>query len=222
VGGGEAGAFYVRQLVRAERAGRLRMDAIVVIDRARDCRVAALVSGRVRLEVAEWSSWLDANLSGADPADELVPYHWAPHLLVGWLRREAERAGALAERRPLPAPRGTPFERTTREGDSALSYATWTCPPTCIEPALCPHTRGPKSWSLAGELATPAAAPLDAALVLPSLHLVYGVATIPVSAIHAARRTLLDGLALGERRYLVATASHCHGLATALRVVPGS
>jgi hypothetical protein len=112
-----------------------------------------------------------------------------------------------------------PFERETTDGDRALSYATWPCPPACIEPLLCPHTRGGKDWSLAGRLA---AAPegFDDAVVFRSLHLVHGVGTIPVADIHAARRRVLALGGAGERRLLVATASHCHGLATSLTVRP--
>jgi hypothetical protein len=50
------------------------------------------------------------------------------------------------------------------------------------------------------------------------MHLVYGVGTVPVSAILAARDTLVGGLAGGTRQYLVATSSHCHGLATRVEV----
>lgn len=118
---------------------------------------------------------------------------------------------------------GTPVDRATRAGDRALSYATWVCPPTCIEPALCPHTRGPKDWSLAGDLS----APTDRAggpepLVFRCLHLVWGVGTIPMRDILAARDRVVSGISRGSRRYLVATSSHCHALATMLEVSPAA
>jgi len=220
ISGGEAGAFYVRQLLRAVAAGKLETERIVVVDRD-PCR-AARSHGDERLEfaVAAWSDWVDAHLRGLGAHDQLVPYHWAPHLLVDWLRLEAERADAKASRGESPLPAfELPFERDTRDGDRALSYATWPCPPACIEPELCPHTRGPKHWSLAARLAT-APSGFDAALVFRSLHLVQGVGTIPVAEIHAALERLLALARGGERRLLVATASHCHGLATSLTVRP--
>ena len=92
---------------------------------------------------------------------------------MDWLARHARRAGAAVERGgEVPTP-GVPVERRTRDGDVALSYATWLCPPTCIEPALCPHTRGPKDWSLARDLDGPAGA--DDRIVFRCLHLVWGV-----------------------------------------------
>ena len=58
------------------------------------------------------------------------------------------------------------------------------------------------------------------AIVFRCLHLVYGVGTIPVAEAQAARHRLLSEAVQGRRRYLVATSSHCHALATALEVGP--
>lgn len=217
VSGGPDGAFYARQLLRARAAGRLSTDAIHVIDRDPECAAARLGDPLVHVEPADWSDWLDARLDTFDAADQLVPYHWAPHLLFDWLARQARRAGASARRLTPPAPAGLPFERVTSAGDRALSYATWACPPTCIEPAACPHTRGPKSWSLARDLERDESCE---ALVLPCLHLTYGVSTIPLAAVLAARDRIVAAVAAGPRRFLVATSSHCHALAALLEVLP--
>jgi hypothetical protein len=218
ISGGEAGAFYVRQLRRAVAAGKLDTGRIVVVDRDPSCRVAAEAASDplVQLDTAEWSDWLAAHLGDAGAADHLVPYHWAPHLLLSWLEGELRRAGATVAHGGALAPRALPFEATTAAGDRALSYASWICPPTCIEPAVCPHTRGPKDWSLAADLEAPAG---DGAtpVVFRCLHLVYGVGTIPVRDILAARDRL-RAASSARRSYLVATSSHCHALATRLEV----
>lgn len=175
----------------------------------------------MRLFAADWGDWLDAGLDALPAGAHFVPYHWAPHLLVAWLRRQVEKRGASVAVGPPLAPRGLPYEGTTRAGDRALSYAAWICPPMCIEPELCPHTRGPKSWSLVGDLeAEHAADPVDERIVFRSLHLAWGVGTIPVADILAARDRVTAGLARGARTYLVATSSHCHALATSLAVTP--
>jgi len=43
---------------------------------------------------------------------------------------------------------------------------------------------------------------------------------VPVAAIHAARARVLESPASGARRFLVATSSHCHALATVLTLTP--
>lgn len=214
IGGGDVGSVYVRQLLRAVGAGRLATDRIVVVDRDPACLARVHDDPLVRFHVADWSEWLDAHLASCGPDDHLVPYHWAPHLLLDWLARATD--GRVDRATAWPR-RGTPYEGTTGAGDRALSYATWPCPPTCIEPALCPHTRGPRDWSLAADLSAPSAGePFDGHLVFRCLHLVYGVGTIPVRTILDARDRLRE--APGRRTYLVSTASHCHGLATPLVV----
>lgn len=219
VSGGPEGAFYVRQLLRAARAGRAVVDRVSVIDRDPGCAAAAEFAAAPNVEVvrADWVDWLEAHLLAMPPGAQLVPYHWAPHVLLEWLRREIAKAGGSSERGAGLAPRGLPFEATVAHGDRALSYASWICPATCIEPALCPHTRGAKDWSLAGDLETPRETDAVAdRLVFRCLHYAFGVGTIPVSDILAVRERVLEGL--GERSYLVATSSHCHALATTLRV----
>ncbi len=218
VSGAEAGAFYVRQLLRAAAAGRLETGRIVVVDRDPRCAARRFEGGLVEIATADWGEWLARELHGLPDDAQLVPYHWAPHLLLDWLAGEARRAGANAERASALPAYGLPFEKETRAGDRALSYATWPCPPACIEPALCPHTRGPKSWSLARDLGAPPEG-FAASLVFRSFHLVYGVAAIPVTDIRAARARVLAGLDQ-DRLYAVGTASHCHGLVTALAVRP--
>jgi hypothetical protein len=221
IGGGDVGERYVRQLVRAVAAGRLETDRIVVVDRDPACAARGAAHGdpRVRFDVADWSDWLDANLDALTVEDHLVPYHWAPHLFLDWLRRQVRRAGAIESTGGEWPARGTPYEGSTASGDRALSYATWPCPPMCIEPALCPHTRGARDWSLAADLAAPGSGEgFDGHVVFRCLHLVYGVGTTPVAEIRAARDRVLEGLASGRHTYLVSTSSHCHGLATPLTV----
>jgi hypothetical protein len=223
ISGAEIGAGYVRQLLRAAAAGRLETDRILVVDRDPRCAAGRFQDSRVRIETAEWDVWLDAHLDRLGADDQLVPYHWAPHLLVGWLERALARTGARVERGGEIPARGLPFEQPTRDGDRALSYATWVCPPTCIEPVLCPHTRGPKDWSLVSDLAACRSTdPFDGTVVFPSLHLVYGVGTIPIRDILATRARLSVATAGGSRRYLVSTSSHCHALASVLTVTSGS
>lgn len=219
--GGPIGTASVRQLLRAVVAGRLATSRIVVVDRDPLCEASRVQDPRVELAVADWTAWLDTQADAVGPTAHLVPYHWAPHVLVDWLTVQVGRAHGSARRGGDVPTLGTPVDRATRDGDRALSYATWICPPTCIEPALCPHTRGPKDWSLAADLAGPTVGVgLHGRLVFRCLHLVWGVGTVPMGDILAARDRVVAGIAEGTRRYLVATSSHCHALATILEVRP--
>lgn len=221
IGGGADGAVYVRQLLRAQAAGRLIMQAIHVVDRDPHCAVAALTHPQVRLERAEWGPWLTERLDDFAAADHLVPYHWAPHLFLDWLEGQVRQQGAQARRGAEVPALGVPFERSVSAGARAMSYATWTCPALCIEPALCPHTRGPRDWQLDADLAR-AVEGEPIGIVFRCLHLVYGVASVPMGALFQAREHLIAGLAGGFRRYRVATSSHCHALAALLEVEPGT
>lgn len=215
ISGATDGAFYVRQLLRAASAGRLAVGQVLVVDRDPGCLAGRFQDPRVELHVAEWGDWLDERLEHFRPEDQFVPYHWAPHLLRDWLERQARRAGRTSERGGSLAPLGLPFEADTREGSRALSYATWTCPVTCIEPALCPHTRGPRDWSLAGDLAAQRPAAPEP-IVFRCLHLAFGVGAIAMGSILAAGERVRG--VTGAQRFSVATASHCHGLASILAV----
>jgi hypothetical protein len=220
IGGGTIGAATARQLLRARAAGKLETDRIVIVDKNPACAAASLPYP-VELHVSEWTPWLAAHLASFGREDHFVPDHWAPHLLREWLAGEIARRGGRVQKLAMTDARGLPFEATTRDGDRALSYASWVCPPRCIEPALCPHTRGPKDWSLADDLARPAPGEPEAErIVFRCLHLVYGVGTVPVSDILDARDRLLKSLETGGRRYVVATSSHCHALATTFEIIP--
>ncbi len=211
----------MRRLFRAEAAGKITFGRVVVVDRDPLCAAASLVSGRVRLEVASWNDWLAENLSRHGMGDHLVPYHWAPHVLLDWLAADLARHGLTLRRTSEPGdpPARPPVLRATQAGDLAMSYAEWLCPPACIEPALCPHTRGPRDWSLCGGLEA-GPGPAESRIVWRCLHHAWGVGTIPVGDVLAGRERLLAEAGRAEGLWLVATASHCHGLAAWLRAGP--
>ncbi len=233
VGGGCYGSYYVRQLARALRAGALRVQEVWVVDRDPACRAGAeLAAGRhdplpARLVVGEWLDVLGAWWAGGAEAlegDHLVPSPLMPHLIFDWLlaRAAARWPARPVGLRPLPGPPPTPWERAAPDGRHYASFATWTCPVNCIEPARCPVTRGPRDWSLPEALerwAAGYAGHLDAPpLIFPCVHRTYGVGMIDAATVAAADARLARAGASGPVHALVGTVSHCHGALAVLAI----
>lgn len=233
VGGGCYGGYYVRQLRRAVAAGAVRCDEVVVVDRDPACAVArdgAPGDGLVRVETAPWRDWFARYLAGARAAgapsenrDAIVPSPLMPHLLRDWLL-DAARArwpGRTVEIGALDAPPAVPWERAAPDGTRYVSFATWMCPVNCIEPRVCPHTRGPRDWSLAPVIRASAAPGGAAAPILfQCTHRAYGVGMVDVRDVLAADAAIAAAGALGRAvDVVVGTVSHCHGALS--RVVLG-
>ena len=291
VGGGCYGAYYVRQLGRAARAGAIVAERVLVVDRDPTCRVArdgwdarpgeqggvpAMEAGtrksagervhssspddaaaaaslggpppeaQVRtdppaphhplpalvIETADWRDFFPAWLGAAartpagasagaatHAADAIVPSPLMPHLMYEWLLGRARERwpGRAVETRPLPSPPATPWERAAPDGTHYVSFATWMCPINCIEPARCPHTRGPRTWSLppaVREYADTLAAqgrPVAGPVVLHCVHRAWGVGMFDVADVLAGDAAVAAAGEAGPAAVLVGTVSHCHG-----------
>lgn len=229
VGGGCYGGYYVRQLGRAEHAGAVSWDRLLVVDHDASCAVTRLPAAErpPRLEVVteEWDDFFARFLAAAaaDPAsasgDAIVPSPLMPHLMAGWIMSRAQ--ARWPQREVAIAPLGRPPEvRWERAGDDHthyVSFADWMCPINCIEPEVCPHTRGPRDWSMPPALRAYAAAesaagrPVDGPYLFRCLHRAYGVGMLDVRDIVEADAAIAARGALGPATFLVGTVSHCHG-----------
>jgi hypothetical protein len=229
VGGGCYGSYYVRQLGRAERAGALAWDSLVVVDRDQECPVARLSPAdrphALEVRIAEWRSYFGDYLAGAAAAperhahDAIVPSPLMPHLMADWLleRARARWPGRQIGTTPLATSPSVPWQRAGDDGTHYVSFAEWMCPINCIEPARCPHTRGARSWSLPPAIAAyaeserAAGRPLEGPFVFHCAHRAFGVGMLDVRDIVAADRAIAERGAAGPAAFLVGTASHCHG-----------
>ena len=166
---------------------------------------------------------------GARDADAIVPSPLMPHLLFQWLERRArERWPSRRVGVRMPgAIAGVPWQKEGGESTRYVSFAEWMCPVNCIEPAVCPHTREARSWSLppsvAAHVETSRAAGerLDGPAIFHCTHRAYGVGMIDVRDVLAAERLLAETAERGEVRLLVGTVSHCHGALGVLSVSAG-
>lgn len=232
VGGGCYGSYYVRQLGRAARASALTFERLIVVDREPQCKVATepatAGASNVEVVVSEWTSFFDSYLadaaarahllSGAAP-DAIVPSPMMPHLMYQWLERRARARWPhrVVETRPLDAPAGIPWQRRGDDGTQYVSFAEWICPVNCIEPALCPATRGARSWSMppavraATEEARRNGRNLAGPVIFHCQHRAYGVGMFDTQDVVAGDRLVQSAAATGAAEVLVGTVSHCHG-----------
>ena len=229
VGGGCYGGYYVRQLARAHRAGALHWARLIVVDGDASCAVSTLPPDArppaLELVAADWRAFFAHYLAGAadqpdaSAHDAIVPSPLMPHLMADWLM---DRARARWPRRdvsiaPIGAGPPTPWQRTADDGTQYVSFAEWMCPINCVEPERCPHTRGPRDWSLPVTLHRYAAAevaahrPVGGPFLFRCLHRAYGVGMLDVRDVVEADRDVAQGAAGGPREFLVGTVSHCHG-----------
>ncbi len=216
VGGGCYGSYYVRQLRRARAAGAADWAHLVVVDRDATCPVARDARDDVTFVAAEWRDWFAHYLGGeARPGDMVVPSPLMPHLFLQWLvdrarARSPEREVIVRTPLPLAAVR---WQQANVEGDPRyVSFADWMCPINCVEPAVCPHTRAARDWSLTESAAGP-----DTVL-FRCLHRTYGVGMIEVREIQDADRELEHRARQGPATLTVGTVSHCHGALGTLTV----
>jgi hypothetical protein len=178
---------------------------------------------------SEWreyfSSYLPSAATAEDSGDDaIVPSPLMPHLMADWLleRARARWPSRTVRARPLDGTPSVPWQRAGQDGTHYVSFAEWMCPINCVEPARCPETRGPRSWSMPVAVREYVDAECDAGrmleppIVFHCAHRAYGVGMIDVRDVVAADAAISARGAAGVARFLVGTVSHCHG---ALRLV---
>ncbi|HYV98249.1 MAG TPA: hypothetical protein VE967_12390 [Gemmatimonadaceae bacterium] len=237
VGGGCYGSYYVRQLGRAAAAGAITWERLTVVDRNTDCPAKRTASAESAEEWAapapqfiaqEWGEFFDNWLGTVTAGDAIVPSPLMPHLFFEYIARTTQRRwpGRAVSRAPLPGAIGTPWEQAAPDGTAYVSHATWTCPVNCIEPRICPHTRGLRDWTMPATLAAWADSrravgeTVLGPFTFHCTHRAYGVGMVDAAPIHDAEQAIASAAREGEVRALVATASHCHGAAAMLAVGP--
>ncbi len=237
VGGGCYGSYYLRQLERARTAGALAYEQVLVVDRDPACRVALTLTARgtetgsVALVVREWAAFFAEYLAGAAgdqraARDAIVPSPLMPHLMFDWLvaRARSRWPERVVEPGPLGREPAIPWQRTGSDGTQYVSFAEWECPINCIEPAMCPKIRGPRTWSIPAALRAYVAAErargrnLAGPVLLHCTHRAFGVGMFDTRDVLAADRLVAEAGDRGPAEVLVGTVSHCHGAVALLAI----
>lgn len=227
VGGGCYGSYYVRQLARARAAGALSFQRIVVVDRSADCAVAQ-AGGDAHVVTAEWTNFFNDYLGSEpeDTRDAIVPSPLMPHLMYQWLLDRARTRWPDREviTQNLSMEPDTPWKSTAPDGTFYGSYATWLCPINCVEPRLCPHTGGERSWTMPSaardlvDRSQQSAEPLQGPVIFHCTHRAFGVGMFDTRDVVAADRLVQHVGDGATANVLVATVSHCHGAFNILHV----
>ena len=227
IGGGCYGSYYLRQLRRARAAGAVAWQRLVVVDHDPDCRVATAPDNEdCEHALSSWAEflWVFLGRAADEPrsaaGDVIVPSPLMPHLLFDWLHarartRHPERHVAV---RPLMVAPGVPWQRASADGSTHyVSFAEWTCPINCIEPARCPATRNARDWTMPAAVSAHVAVEraaghvLEGPLVFHCTHRAYGVGMIDVRDVLLADQRVAEVAGQGPADFLVGTVSHCHG-----------
>jgi len=219
-GGGCYGSYYVRQLQRARERNLLKVDEIVVVDLNPACAVAATLPSiaGARLEVADWCRFGDTIFRNRSQwlNDMWVPTPLGPHIVLHWMKEEIRREwGVDPQPEAYPQkPPALPFAQVLPSGSLALSHAPGLCPVNCVEPKLCPLTKGPRDWEMADTVRTL----LPVVGVFLCQHHAHGVGTIPLRNLYEERDRLIDAIRNGQKTVGIATVSSCHGLLDILKI----
>jgi hypothetical protein len=236
VGGGCYGTYYVRQLLRARDARALSFDRVLVVDRNEDCQVASTAGGESSVTIVkrEWEPFFDEYLSagareGSAEADAIVPSPLMPHLMFDWLIRRAiaRWPHRTVERRPLSRAPNIPWQRAMPSGTHVVSFAEWICPVNCVEPAMCPVIKGPRTWSMPPAVRAYVQAsrrgdtPLAGPVIFHCEHRAYGVGMFDTRAVVEGDAFIARAAESVGADVLVGTVSHCHGALDVLHIGGG-
>jgi hypothetical protein len=234
VGGGCYGSFYAGQLERARARGRAVYRRLLIVDRNPTCQVARELGedDTRQLVTREWGDFFDAYLGSVSTPmpdsspDAIVPSPLMPHLMYEWLVRRARDRwpGRLIETRPVSVGPGTPYDASAPDGTRYVSFADWTCPTHCIEPAICPVIRAPRTWEMADAMEAltrrlAGAHPTAGPVLFICEHRVFGVGMFDVSAVLAGNaQVAVAGEQQSPVDVLVGTVSSCHGAVNLLHL----
>jgi hypothetical protein len=234
VGGGCYGTFYAGQLQRARERGKAEYRQLLIVDRDPRCQFSRELGEDVtrHLIVQEWGEFFDSYLGNVvppapgEPDNTIVPSPLMPHLMYQWLVRRARTRwpGRSIETRPVSEGPGTPYDTSAPDGTRYVSYADWTCPTHCIEPALCPIIRAPRTWEMSEAMEDltrrlDSSHPTAGPVLFQCEHRVFGVGMFDVAAVLKGDAAVADaGRTRSPVDVLVGTVSSCHGAVNVLHL----
>lgn len=244
LGGGCFGTFYARQLLRAKNLSFEKIIVVDVKGIKNPCQAFQELGeggGKIQYVFSDWKEffypYLDQKINeaahGKVSRDHYIPPTFAPHVLMEAFLNILQKRFPEILIRPEPMSMVAdqklegqpstlikdkiqiPFHMLLPSGNLALSFSTWICPATCIEPPTCPVTRGPKDWDMKTKIleSMQINTNVDYISVLQCRHLTMGVGTIPVQEIVNEYLKFQEVARVpGTHGLTMASVSSCHGL----------
>lgn len=219
LGGHALAVNYALSLAEGRRTGEIAFhELFCVTDDPKTKAYSALDSNQViAKDPARFI--LEYAASKSPAGDTLVPDHTAKHVMLEAFMQMAreKRPDLTAELTPFKSDFTTPF-LYKGENDAlwAVSHATWTCPPDCDEPDICPHLQAERDWNFFESLPKLLAKlPTDefAAYRFGCAPLYREISQIPLVQILKSLESFAERLvSVPPRKVIVATHSRCHGI----------
>jgi hypothetical protein len=231
IGGGCFGTFYTRQLLTARSEGKIAFESLNIIDKNKDCQMTREIQDpEAQVSAMDWKAYLRGYAAQYFDQPDLkfredifIPSHWAPHLLwdmlIVHIQQETTLPDIEVKKIKVTDKIQTPYEMILENGDDAVSFATWACPPHCIEPKKCPHTKEDRDWEMGDSLKQFFQDRGEDYYSFFCRHLANGVAGIPMSDIHDEYLRLKAAVKKNKLlRVAIATHSSCHGLLSLVEI----
>lgn len=220
LGGHKLSFSYYEKILHAQNEKLISFNNIYLIDADNNCYAQQNLQNKSHFIQKSPADFICDYLIRPDnyhPQDTLIPDHTAKHVMLQTALKWMERSlpTLKAQLTPIVSDFSPPFVyKSENDALLAVSHATWTCPPDCDEPAVCPHTQSTRTWDFDREIQTKFGnLPNTMLLQFCCSILAYEVAQIPMMTVVKNFSELSYALQNQTHdQFIVATNSHCHGI----------
>ena len=219
LGGHKLSYSYYEKITQASDDGTLSFAHCQLIDADPDCYASDLVTHDSLIQKTNSEFILDYLKNDQNPQDILIPDHTAKHVMLQVYLDLAKKEFPDLNTAPaaIPLSLNTPFMHPSDDKSIlAVSYATWTCPADCAEPAICPHTESERSWDFNktfAEIADEIKSNKTALYRFACEPFLAEICHLPFKDIFSQTQSFIKSVKASTiQKVIVATHSHCHGI----------
>jgi len=224
LGGHQLAYSYFEKITKAKLEGELGFENCYLVDPDPNCHATSHISDPASLISKPYAEFIIDyvdNQNSYHPDDTLIPDHTAKHVMLQVFLKliEDKFPNLKTKLSPFKSDFETPFvHKSENDAIWAISYATWTCPPDCDEPKICPHIEDTRTWDFNKSLEELFRATSDESREtsthrFPCKILYAEIAQIPLTKIIKEISEFMHKMQNDPpKKVIVATHSHCHGI----------